>query len=86
MAILRTIKARILQARTVSALELSVAGPTAEMPEVWCNKDYEEYWDDVNGGFLDPQLTRAARQLEMDWVLKEKVYSYIERIEKMDKY
>jgi len=79
--ILRCIKKAILARGAVSALELKVAGPTAEMREVWEIEEYQEYWDDVNGGFLDPKLTNKARHVELDWVKKEGVYSYVKRTE-----
>ena len=62
-------------------LNLSLAGPTAELPELWNQPDYKEYWDDVNGGFLNPRLVREARLLELDWIKKEKVYDYRPRAE-----
>ena len=34
-------------------LALYVAGLTAESPETWQVSENEQYWDDVNGGFLD---------------------------------
>ena len=78
---LRVIKRKVLDQRVVSAVELESGGPTAELPELWNQGDYKEYWDDVNGGFLDPQLVHEARLLELDWIKKEKVYDYRTRAE-----
>ena len=39
----------------------------------------------MNGGFLDPRLTKKARRLELHWVQKEGVYSYTKRTEVEEK-
>ena len=48
---------------------------------LWNQPDSKEYWDDVNGGFLNPHLVQEARLLELDWIKKEKVYDYRPRAE-----
>ena len=53
--------------------------PTAGTPEVWQDPNYVQYYDDVNGGLLPTEATVKARKLEMDWVLKEKLYEYVPR-------
>ena len=73
--VLRAVRRSVLGGGSVSAVELAAAGPVADKADVIHDSEYEEYWDDVNGGFLDPRLTREARRLELDWVMKEKVYS-----------
>ena len=55
-SVLKVIKRKMLDQRVISAVELESGGPTAELPELWNQPDYQEYWDDVNGGFLDPRL------------------------------
>ena len=55
-SVLKVIKRKVLDRRVVSAVELESGGPTAELPEIWNQPDYKEYWDDVNGGFLDPSF------------------------------
>ena len=85
IAILKTIKSQILRKGAISSVELAAAGPTAEQAEVWSTQEYEGYWDDVNGGMLDAGLARAARKLELDWVCQEKVYSYRQRSEAVEK-
>ena len=80
-SVLRNIKRKVIDQRVVSAVELESGGPTAELPELWNQPNYKEYWDDVNGGFLDPQLVREARLLELDWIKKKKVYDYRTRAE-----
>ena len=80
-SVLKVIKRRMLNQRVISAVELESGGPTAELPGLWNQPDYKEYWDDVNGGFLNPRLVREARLLELDWIKKEKVYEYRPRAE-----
>ena len=80
-SVLKVIKRKVLDQRVISAVELESDGPTAELPELWNRPDYKEYWDDVNGGFLNPRLVREARLLELDWIKKEQVYEYRSRAE-----
>ena len=80
-SVLKGIKRKVLDQKVISAVELESGGPTAELPELWNQPDYKEYWDDVNGGFLNPRLVREARLLELDWIKKEKVYDYRSRVE-----
>ena len=70
--VLKVVKGSVLHSGSVSA----AASPVADRAELTQGPEYEEYWDDINGGYLGPELTRQARQLEIQWVLKEKVYSY----------
>eukprot|EP00971_Amphidinium_carterae_P220004 4367367-Amphidinium_carterae.2 len=86
-AILRSIRSAILSRSSLSAVELMTGGPIADRIEVTEDPEYGEYWDDVNGGYLDPKLTNEARKLELEWVKNEGVYSYItsEEAAKYDK-
>ena len=34
----------------------------------------ERYWDDVNGGWLDPQMVQETRRLEVDRFRKQDMY------------
>eukprot|EP00959_Pyramimonas_sp_CCMP1952_P201814 4220142-Pyramimonas_sp.AAC.1 len=36
--------------------------------------DGERYWDDVNGGWLDPVMVREARKCEVDWLRRQEVH------------
>ena len=49
-AILRTLRKILLRRGQISAAELMHGGPTAEMPEVWQDPEYVQYYDDVTGG------------------------------------
>ena len=62
-AILRCLKNIILSRGQISAVELMHGGPTAEMPEVWQDPQYTEYYDSVNGGLLPTGDTEKARKL-----------------------
>ena len=73
-SVLKVIKRKVLDQKVISAVELESGGPTAELPDLWNQPYYKEYWDDVNGGFLNPRLVREARLLELDSIKKEKVY------------
>ena len=42
--VLKVIKRKVLDPRVVSAVELESGGPTAELPELWNQPDYKEYW------------------------------------------
>ena len=84
-SVLKVIKRKVLDQKVISAVELESGGPTAELPELWNQPDYKEYWDDVNGGFLNPRLVREARLLELDWIKKEQVYDYRSRTEAEEK-
>ena len=37
----------------------------------------DEYVDDVKGGMLDPDMVRAGRKEEIDWIVKQKVFTKI---------
>ena len=84
-SVLKVIKRKMVDQRVISAVELESGGPTAELPEPWNQPDYQEYWDDVNGGFLDPRLVHEARPLELDWIKKERVFDYRSRTEAEEK-
>ena len=78
-SVLKVIKRKVLDQRVISAVELESGGPTAELPELWNQPEYKEYWDDVNGDFLNPRLVCEARLLDLDWIKKEQVYDYRSR-------
>eukprot|EP00971_Amphidinium_carterae_P284694 5652413-Amphidinium_carterae.1 len=74
-AIIKTIKRAILARISLSALELKVGGQVVDQIEV--TAEHQEYWDDVNGGYLNSKFIQEARKLEFDWIRAEGVCSYI---------
>ncbi len=48
--VLEAVKGCLLGRGSVSAVELLAAGSIADRAELTQDPDYEEYWDDVNGG------------------------------------
>ena len=38
------------------------------------SEELESYWDDANGGYLNPKLVRQARQEEINEIHNYKVY------------
>ena len=72
-AVLRTVKAYLVQKGELNSMESNTSGPICEEPFV--PADYiEEYWDDVNGGLLPAEEVKKARTLEMDYFKKQGVY------------
>ena len=57
----------------LSALDSYAAGPNPIQPLI-DDTPWEQYWDDVNGGWLKPELCRNARREELEWVHRQKVY------------
>ena len=64
----------------MSALDLCSAGASPNAKLAWDDPEWaESYWDDVNGGYLDTELTREARKLEIEWCRKENVWTKVPR-------
>ena len=67
------------------------AGPVAEEVPPWsseCRLDINEkgdFWDDVNGGCLDPVKVRAARVEELEWMVKRGVFIKVRELERRTK-
>ena len=57
------------------------AGPVPTIDDrLWMKQQeahFEDYWDDVNGGWLEPSKVRAARKEELDWVIRQGVFEQI---------
>ena len=79
-AILEGIKQQMLEDGQISELELHSAGPVAEEPDM-PSGEWEDFWDDVKGGYLDPTLVREARQEEIGWVRKSDMFDIRPRSE-----
>ena len=70
-AILRSIKRQLEIDEDQYVQHSFAAGPVAEQSfpveaEWFAGED--RYWDDMNGGWLDPAAVRAARKEELDWM------------------
>jgi len=77
-AVLRVISTMLKESGELNELEGFSAGPVPaehEMP----SGSWQEYWDHVNGGYLDPAEVEKARQLERDWIRKQAVYTIVAR-------
>ena len=79
-AILLGIKHQMLEDGRLSELQIHSAGPVAEEP-VLTEDVWEEFWDTVNGGHLDPAGVKQARKEELAWVHKSDLYDVVPRSE-----
>eukprot|EP00929_Paragymnodinium_shiwhaense_P048611 TRINITY_DN24555_c0_g1_i1.p1 TRINITY_DN24555_c0_g1~~TRINITY_DN24555_c0_g1_i1.p1 ORF type:complete len:587 (+),score=99.23 TRINITY_DN24555_c0_g1_i1:363-2123(+) len=71
-AMLSVVRDHLLDSGELSAVEAVQSGPVCEEPAV-PDGEWYAYWDDVNGGYLDPKLVEEARASERDWVAKQQV-------------
>ncbi|CAK0796647.1 unnamed protein product [Prorocentrum cordatum] len=78
--ILKVLKQGLVRIGEVNSV--AQAGPIPDqeieywMPAAPCDGVAESgFWDDVNGGWLDSELVREARKLEMDWMKRQSVHS-----------
>ena len=70
-AILKAIKVQLEKDDDQYVQHAFSAGPVAEQSfpaDASWFAGGEQYWDDVNGGWLDPTKVKAARQEELDWM------------------
>ena len=75
-ALLRAMRDELFEQGEVSAVDMHSAGPVPEEPLVPAG-EWDAYWDDVNGGYLDPVLVRAARAEERKWMKQENIYTIV---------
>ena len=73
-AVLKGIKKQMISDGCLSELHSLVAGPVPIEPVEEWHLEPDQYWDDVNGGWLIPEKVRAARAEELAWVKKQGVY------------
>ena len=59
-AFLGATRAELLKSGEISAVDAHSFGPVPEEPLV-PHGEWESYWGDVNGGYLDPELVRPSR-------------------------
>ncbi len=85
LAILRAFRRQLKADARWEAMHSFDAGPVPEEHEQdWWRQQEEThgmYWDDVNGDWLDPEEVRKARKIELDWMVKEKVWDKVPKDE-----
>ena len=74
--ILRGLRNALMESKQLSAVEEAVSGPSPDDAVEW-DQEVEEFVDDISGASLDPQKVKEARQVELDWLRKEKVYERV---------
>ena len=62
----------------MSSIDAYTAGPVAEEP-VLTEEFLEEFWDSVNGGYLDSRRVWAARSEEIAWVESSDLFDVFPR-------
>lgn len=91
-AILQAVRKEMEDRGLISEINTLVSGP---VPDEYLLKDFENeelgvgYWDDVNGGWLKPDLMQAARKDELDYVKQRGIYRVVllaQCLEKTGKY
>jgi len=75
-AVLKALRKQLIADGHFEVWLAALAGPVPEEKSA-AEDSSLEYWDDVNGGILDPVLTAKARQEELDWVEKGKVMDIV---------
>ena len=76
--VLKGIRQQMLDDGHISELELHSAGPVCEEP-VLDERDYDEFWDSVKGGYLDTSRVHKARDDELAWVERSDLYDVEDR-------
>ena len=75
-AVLKGLKEQMVEDGSLSAVDAYAAGPVPEEPSMPAGNWYQ-YWDDVNGGYLDSEGVLKARQLEMEYIHKQGVWKRV---------
>ncbi|CAE7854404.1 GIP [Symbiodinium necroappetens] len=75
-AVLQGLKEQMAQDGHLSSVDAYAAGPVPEEPSMPAG-DWHQYWDDVNGGYLDPAGVEEAREtgkqpIPLKWVDTQK--------------
>ena len=76
-AVLRGLKKELEMNNFINAIEEALTGPSPDDMVEWQAEMEDKYTDDSSGAALDPELVRAARAEELEWLRKEKVYERI---------
>ena len=75
-AVLKGLKRQMTENGHLSTLESHSSGPVPEEP-LMEHGEWFNYWDDVNGGYLDPKGVEEARKLEMDYIHRQGVWKKV---------
>ena len=75
-AILKTV-AQTIHSEHVPVQAFVESGPVPEVHGPMETEEYKECWDDVNGGYLNPEMVAAARQDELKWVDKQQLLEQV---------
>ena len=78
--VLKGIKEQMIEDGNLSSVEAYASGAVAEEP-LMMEDDLEEFWDSVNGGYLQTERVREARKEEVEWVRKSDMFDVIPRSE-----
>ena len=78
-AILRTLKDYLDNHGEINILEGTGPVPESEL-QLWHPVDStgEHFWDDVRGGWLDAGKVKAARKVELEWMMARGVFEVVE--------
>ena len=85
-AILAALRKQLRADCDLSALEEAVAGPVPNEPDVEYDIGEDDgsqegqsgnYWDNVNGGWLQGDLVAEARQEEIEWMQLREVFEVV---------
>ena len=79
-AILRGLKKQMKRDKHISSIEEMIGGPVPDDYVEW-EDQVDKFYDDTTGAELDPELIKAARKEELDWLHKERVYVRVPRSE-----
>ncbi len=77
-AVLKVLHSMLRESGELSAVEEFAAGPSPAEPEM-PSGEWQEFWDHVNGGYLDTEKVQEARRLEREWIAKQQVYEVVAR-------
>ena len=76
---LRALGKQLVDDGRLDSVSLYSAGPTADFPELdtqeWQEDDYDQ-----QGNLLDPIEVKEGKREEIEWVLKQKLFDYVPRV------
>ena len=77
---LRVLGKQLIDDGRLDSVSLYSAGPTADFPELdtreWQEDDYDQ-----QGNLLDPIRVKEGKRVEIEWVLKQKLFDYVPQSE-----